>query len=55
MSDFSETKVRVRYKETDQMGVVYYGNYLLATQKTATTKLDTHAHLKNNRVFIDDL
>ena len=28
MSDFSETTVRVRYKETDQMGVVYYGNYL---------------------------
>ena len=27
MTAFSETKVRVRYKETDQMGVVYYGNY----------------------------
>jgi acyl-CoA thioester hydrolase len=27
MSDFSETTVRVRYKETDQMGVVYHGNY----------------------------
>ncbi len=23
----SETKVRVRYSETDQMGFVYYGNY----------------------------
>lgn len=23
----SETKVRVRYAETDQMGVVYHGNY----------------------------
>jgi len=23
----SETKVRVRYSETDKMGVVYYGNY----------------------------
>lgn len=23
----SETKIRVRYAETDQMGVVYYGNY----------------------------
>lgn len=22
-----ETKIRVRYAETDQMGVVYYGNY----------------------------
>lgn len=25
--DFSSTKTRVRYAETDQMGVVYYGNY----------------------------
>jgi len=24
---YSETNVRVRYAETDQMGVVYYGNY----------------------------
>jgi acyl-CoA thioester hydrolase len=23
-----ETKTRIRYKETDRMGVVYYGNYL---------------------------
>ena len=29
MSDFSETTVRVRYAETDQMGVVYYANYLV--------------------------
>lgn len=27
MSEFSETLARVRYKDTDQMGVVYYGNY----------------------------
>jgi len=27
MSDFSETVTRVRYKDTDQMGMVYYGNY----------------------------
>jgi acyl-CoA thioester hydrolase len=25
----SETRVRVRYAETDQMGVVYYANYLI--------------------------
>jgi len=25
--DFHEFKVRVRYSETDQMGVVYHGNY----------------------------
>src|SRR5579864_8993040 len=27
MTPHSETNVRVRYAETDQMGVVYYGNY----------------------------
>lgn len=27
MSEFSETHARVRYKDTDQMGMVYYGNY----------------------------
>lgn len=29
MSDFYETTVRARYAETDQMGVVYYANYLV--------------------------
>jgi acyl-CoA thioester hydrolase len=24
-----ETKIRIRYKDTDRMGVVYYGNYLV--------------------------
>jgi acyl-CoA thioester hydrolase len=27
MPEFAETTIRVRYAETDQMGVVYYGNY----------------------------
>jgi acyl-CoA thioester hydrolase len=27
MKTFAETSVRVRYAETDQMGVAYYGNY----------------------------
>jgi acyl-CoA thioester hydrolase len=27
MNDHSETTIRVRYAETDRMGVVYYGNY----------------------------
>jgi acyl-CoA thioester hydrolase len=26
-NNYTETRVRVRYAETDQMGVVYYGNY----------------------------
>lgn len=29
MSEWSETTVRVRYAETDQMGVVYYANYFI--------------------------
>ena len=29
MSEFFDTVVRVRYAETDQMGVVYYGNYYI--------------------------
>ena len=27
--DFVETRLRVRYAETDQMGVVYHANYLI--------------------------
>jgi acyl-CoA thioester hydrolase len=27
MKSYAETTIRVRYAETDQMGVVYYGNY----------------------------
>ena len=29
MNDFSETMTRVRYAETDQMGMVYYANYYI--------------------------
>ena len=29
MTKSAETRVRVRYAETDQMGVVYYANYLV--------------------------
>ena len=29
MNDFSEITARVRYAETDQMGMVYYGNYYI--------------------------
>ena len=29
MTQFVETRVRVRYAETDQMGVVYHANYLV--------------------------
>jgi acyl-CoA thioester hydrolase len=26
--EWHETKIRIRYKDTDRLGVVYYGNYL---------------------------
>ena len=29
MSEFIDTVVRVRYAETDKMGIVYYGNYFI--------------------------
>jgi acyl-CoA thioester hydrolase len=29
MSEYSETLLRVRYAETDKMGVVYHGNYYI--------------------------
>jgi acyl-CoA thioester hydrolase len=29
MRDYNDVSVRVRYAETDQMGVVYYSNYLI--------------------------
>lgn len=29
LGDWHETRVRVRYAETDKMGIVYYANYLI--------------------------
>jgi acyl-CoA thioester hydrolase len=35
----TETKIRVRYGETDQMGVVYHGNYALYFEEARTAAL----------------
>lgn len=35
----SEVKIRVRYGETDQMGVVYHGNYALYLEEARTESL----------------
>jgi acyl-CoA thioester hydrolase len=35
----TETKIRVRYGETDQMGVVYHGNYALYFEEARTNAL----------------
>ena len=40
-----ETKLRVRYGETDQMGVVYYGNYALYYEVARVEALRTIAKL----------
>jgi acyl-CoA thioester hydrolase len=32
----NKTKIRVRYGETDQMGIVYYGNYALYLEQGRT-------------------
>lgn len=36
---FHETKIRVRYAETDQMGVVHHGNYPTFLEEARTTWL----------------
>ncbi|UXP31947.1 acyl-CoA thioesterase [Reichenbachiella agarivorans] len=38
---FSETQVRVRYGETDQMGYVYYGNYAMYYEVARVESLRT--------------
>lgn len=35
----TETQIRVRYGETDQMGVVYHGNYALYFEEARTNAL----------------
>lgn len=37
----TSTKIRIRYGETDQMGVVYYGNYPLFLEQGRTEWLRT--------------
>ena len=35
---WDEEKIRVRYKDTDRLGVVYYGNYLTFFELTTSSK-----------------
>ena len=37
-----ETQIRVRYQETDNMGVVYYGNYFVWFEVARTEYLRSH-------------
>ena len=40
----SETTIRVRYKDTDVMGIVYYGNYLTYFEVGRVEYLRQHGH-----------
>jgi acyl-CoA thioester hydrolase len=52
----AETKIRVRYGETDQMGVVYHGNYALFFEIARTEALRqidiTYKELEQNGVMM---
>lgn len=52
----SETKVRVRYGETDKMGVVYHGNYALYFEIARTEALRnidiTYKSIEDNGVMM---
>lgn len=52
----AETKIRVRYGETDQMGVVYHGNYALYFEIARTEALRqidiTYKELEQNGVMM---
>lgn len=52
----TETKVRVRYAETDKMGVVYYGNYAMYYEVGRTEALRqigiTYRSLEENGVMM---
>ena len=54
--DFSFTKTRVRYSETDQMGVVYYGNYAqyfeLGRTEWLRSKGITYKFMENNGIML---
>ncbi|MCF6365115.1 MAG: acyl-CoA thioesterase [Bacteroidales bacterium] len=52
----TETKIRVRYGETDQMGYVYYGNYPLYYEVARTDMIRkigwTYSQMEKNGVMM---
>jgi acyl-CoA thioester hydrolase len=52
----SETKIRVRYGETDQMGYVYYGNYPLYYEVARTDMIRkigwTYKEMEKNGIMM---
>jgi acyl-CoA thioester hydrolase len=53
MNLHSETRLRVRYAETDQMGVVYYANYLI-WMEVARTDFCLHSGFRYRDMEIED-
>ena len=43
-TEWHETEIRVRYKDTDRMGVVYYGNYLTFFEVGRTELMRSMGH-----------
>src|SRR5580698_5411944 len=53
MKDFADAIVRVRYAETDQMGVVYHGNYFIWFE-VGRVELCRHLGFEYKQMEIDD-
>ncbi|HWB86180.1 MAG TPA: thioesterase family protein [Bryobacteraceae bacterium] len=53
MTPAAETRIRVRYAETDQMGVVYYANYLV-WMEVARVDLCKHCGFNYRDMEADD-
>jgi len=53
MSEFAETTIRVRYVETDQMGVVHHGNYFTWFE-AGRVDLCRHLGFEYKQMEIDD-
>lgn len=54
--NYFESKIRVRYGETDQMGFVYYGNYALYLEEARTEMLRsvgfTYKQMEKMNIFL---
>jgi len=53
MSEYADTVVRVRYAETDQMGMVYYGNYYIYAEVGRVEYMRQHG-IDYRQMEIDD-
>jgi acyl-CoA thioester hydrolase len=53
MNDYADTTIRVRYAETDQMGVVYHGNFFTWFE-VGRVELCRHLGFEYKRMEIED-